>query len=139
VLPSTLGFRITAHHDDGGTSFSSRATLAWDFSATSALAGQFNFGALDTNDVSNQYTASQAGTYNFTLSSSFSSGNVEFRLNGGSWTTLIAAGGTSGSIAGVSVSDVIEVRHLSSVASSKKQLSMDAPSVGQDAYAILFT
>lgn len=138
VLPTTLRVVCRSNHTDGGESLDSRQALQLDFTVASALSGQFNFGALDTNDVSNLYTATQAGTYNFTLSSSFSSGVVEYRLNGGAWTSLITAGNTSGSIAGVSASDTIEVRHSSAVAGSKKQLSMDAPSSGQDAYAILY-
>lgn len=138
VLPANLRFISRATHTDAAESLDSRYGLQLDFSVASALSGQFNFGALDTNDVSNLYTATQNGTYNFTLSSAFTAGAVEYRLNAGAWTTLIAAGNTTGSIAGVVATDTIEVRHASTDTGAKKQLSMDAPSSGQDAYAILF-
>lgn len=138
VLPTRLRYTIRALHTYEGTSYASRQELTWDFNVTTGLSGQFNFGSLDTNDVSNLYTATAAGTHNFTLSTSFTAGAVEYRLNGGSWTNLITAGSTSGSIAGVLVSDTIEVRHLSSDVGALKFLSMDAPGAGQDAYAILF-
>ncbi len=138
VIPTTLRFEILANHDDGGTNFDSRYALVHDFSVTTALTGQFNLGALDTNDVSNVYTATAAGTYSFTLSTSFTAGLVEYRTNGGAWTTLITAGGTSGSILGVNVADTIEVRHTSTDVGALKQLDMNAPGAGQDGYAILF-
>lgn len=138
VLPTTLRLDVHARHTDGSVSYASQQSLLWDFAATSGLTGQFNFGALDTSDVSIAYTATVNGTYNFTLSSSFSAGNVEYRLNGGAWTTLISAGGTSGSIPGVVSTDVIEVRHLSSDPGAKKFLAMDAPGAGQDAYGVFF-
>ena len=68
----------------------------------------------------------------------FTAGAVEYRLNGGAWLTLIAAGLTTGSILGVVATDTIEVRHLSSDSGALKQLDMDAPGAGQDGYAILF-
>lgn len=138
VIPTTLRFEILANHDDGGTNFDSRYALVHDFSVTTSLTGQFNFGALDTNDVSNVYTATVAGTYAFTLSSAFTVGLVEYRVNGGAWTTLITAGNTSGSILGVNISDTIEVRHTSTDVGALKQLDMAAAGAGQDAYAILF-
>ena len=138
VLPTTLRLVVRSKHTDNGTLYTSQQDLVWDFAATSGLSGQFNFGALDTNDVSNLYTATTNGTYSFTLSTSFSSGDVEYRLNAGSWLPLITAGGTSGSILAVVATDTIEVRHTSAVAGSKKFLSMDAPGAGQDGYAVLY-
>lgn len=138
VVPTTLRIAARANHADGGESLDSRQALTFDFTAASALDPQFEFGALDTNDVSALYTATQAGTYNFTLSSAFTAGAVQYRLNAGAFTNLITAGNTTGSIPGVAVSDTIEVRHTSSDVGAKKQLSMDAPSSGQDAFAILF-
>lgn len=139
VVPTDLRFAITSYHTIAGVEYASRTALTFDFSVTTALTGQFEFGALDTSDVSALYTATVAGTYSFTLSSAFSAGDVEYRLNGGSWTTLIAAGNTSGSIVGVSISDTIEVRHGSSDSGALKQLDMAAAGAGQDGFAILFT
>lgn len=138
VLPTSLRLAIRAQHTDTGVVYPSRQDLVWDFAATSGLTGQFNFGALDTNDVSNLYTATVAGTYNFTLSSSFSSGSVEYRINAGAWLPLITAGNTTGSIPAIVLTNTIEIRHTSSVGGSKKHLDMDAPGAGQDGYAVLF-
>lgn len=138
AVPTDLRFDITAHHTDGSTSYDSRTSLLFDFSVTTALTGRFEFGALDTNVTSALYTATAAGSYGFTLSSAFTGGNVEYRLNGGSWTTLISAGGTSGSIPGVVATDTIEVRHTSTDTGALKQLDMNAPGAGQDAFAVLY-
>lgn len=138
AVPTDLRVSITSYHTVEGTEYASRSSLVFDFSVTTALSGQFEFGALDTSDVSSIYSATAAGTYSFTLSSAFSAGDVEYRLNGGTWTTLIAAASTSGSIVGVSISDTIEVRHGSSDVGALKQLDMTAPGAGQDGFAILF-
>jgi hypothetical protein len=138
VLPTTLRFVVTARHTDAGSDYESMQSLSWDFSVTTVLTGQFNFGALDTNNVSNLYTATVNGTYAFTLSSAFAAGNVEYRLNGGAWTTLISATNTTGNIAGVVNTDTIEIRHLSSDVGALKHIDMNAPGIGQDAYAILY-
>jgi hypothetical protein len=138
VIPTNLRFEILANHDDGGSNYDSLVPLRHDFTVSSALTGQFNFTALDTNDVSSLYTATVAGTYAFTLSSAFTAGNVQYRLNGGAFTNLITAGNTSGSILGVVISDTIEIRHTSTDVGALKQLDMNAPGAGQDGYAILF-
>jgi len=138
VLPTTMRLEIEATHTDTAEVLDARYTLRHDFAVTSALSGQFAFGALDTNITSNLYTATVAGTYAFSLSSAFSAGDVEYRLNGGAWTALITAGNTSGSILGVVISDTIEVRHTSSDVGALKQLDMNAAGAGQDAFAVLY-
>jgi hypothetical protein len=139
VLPTRMRFVLRTRHTFESTLFGSRQELTWDFDVTTGLTGQFNFGALDTDDVSNLYTATVAGTYSFTLSSAFTAGDVEYRLNGGGWTTLISATGTNGNIAGVSISDTIEIRHRSSDTDALKQCDMAAAGAGQDGYAIFYT
>lgn len=140
VIPTTLRLALAARHNDGAsTGLASRYSLTWDFSATCDLTGRFNFGARAASAASNVYTATVAGAYNFTLSSSFTTGNVEYRINGGAWTTVISAGNTTGSVVGVLVSDTIEVRHTSTDVNALKQLDMDAPGAGTDAYFIPYT
>jgi hypothetical protein len=137
-LPTSLRAVLTAKHDEGAETLTARYDLVHDFSVTSALTGQFEFGALDTNIVSAVYTAAVNGTYNFTLSSAFTAGNVQYRLNGGAFTNLITAGNTTGSIAGVVSTDTIEVRHTSTDTGALKQLDMNAPGAGQDGFAVLY-
>ena len=99
----------------------------------------FNFGARDTNVVSKSYTATVAGTYNFTLSSAFgTTGDVESRVNGGSFTVLIAQGGTTGAIAGIVATDTIEIRHTSTTLDELKFITMAAAGAGQDGFGVLF-
>lgn len=137
VPTGDIRLQIQSSHDDGGETLTSRQTLVHDFAAATGLTGQFEFGLLDALDVSALYTATVNGTYSFSLSSSFSSSDVEARVNGGSWTTVISSGNTSGNIAGVVNTDTIEVRWTSGDTGLLKQLDMSAPGAGQDAFAIL--
>lgn len=139
VLPTRLGFRIRSSHTYSTTNYTSRYDLAWDFDVTSALTGDFNFGALDTGVDSNVYTATVTGTYSFVLSSAFSAGDVRYRLDGGSWNVLIGAGTTSGNIASVTAGQTIEVEHLSGDSGAMKLLTMSAAGAGQDGYGVLYT
>jgi hypothetical protein len=138
VLPTKLRFVITAKHTYENTAYDALQDLVWDFTVDTDLEGDFNFGALDTNDVSNVYTVDQAGVHDFTLSSAFTGGDVEYRVDGGSWTQLIAAGSTTGATTSLTVSQTLEVRHQSTDTGALKHLSMSAPSTGTDAYSILF-
>lgn len=138
VLPTTLGVVVRARHEYEDVSYESYFDMPWKFTIATALTGQFNFGALNQNVTSALYTATQNGTYNFTINTALATGNVEYRLNGGAFTTLISTGNTTGSIAGVVATDTIEIRHTSSTAGTQTFLAMDAPSTGQDGYAVLF-
>jgi hypothetical protein len=127
ALPTTLRFAIRSTHTFEGTSYDSRYDLNLDFSLSSALTGQFAFGALDTNVASAAFTVTDGATdHDFAISSAFTAGDVEYRINGGSWTTLIAAAATTGTIGSglISNGDTIEVRHLSSDVGAKKLLTM---------------
>lgn len=139
VLPTSLRFALRSVHDFEGDSFASRYDLVWDFALSSALTGQFEFGALDTNDVSAAFTVDDdSNDHDFTLSSAFSAGAVQYRINGGAFTTLIAAGGTTGTIPSASLNngDTIEIRHQSSDVGAQKLITMDdgAPA----AFGVLF-
>lgn len=138
VLPTTLGVVVLTRHVYETVTYSSLYDLPWKFTVATGLTGQFNFGALDQNETSNLYTATQNGTYNFTINTALATGNVEYRLNGGAWTTLISTGNTTGNIPGVVATDTIEIRHTCGTAGTQTFLAMDAPSTGQDGYAVLF-
>ena len=141
VVPTDVRFTITAKHTFEGVDYTSIQDLVFDPAPSSALSSLFNFGAPLGFVTSNLYTATVAGTYSFTLVSALPSGTalVEYRLNGGAWTTLIAGGATSGNIAGVIISDTIEIRHTETNSNIFRFLSMDAPGAGQDGYAVLRT
>ena len=107
-----------------------------DFAIATALTGQFEFGATAIGVSSATYTATVNGTYNFTLSSATTVGDIEYSLNGGGFLQLIAQGATTGMIAGVVNTDTIVVRHQSTDVGLLKQLDMVAAGAGQDAFAI---
>lgn len=138
VLPTRLRLAMRAKHTEAGTLYSSLADLVWDFNVTTALTGQFNFGAKAASSVSNLYTTTVTGTYNFTLSSAFTTGTVEYRVNGGAFLPLITAGNTTGAIVIALVGDTIELRHSSTDTGAEKFLAMDAPGAGQDGYMICY-
>jgi hypothetical protein len=139
VIPSKMRFVITAKHTYESVAYDALQDLYWDFTIATALTGDFNFSALDTSDISNIYTVDQAGVHNFVLSSAFTAGDIEYRVNSGSWVQLVAAASTTGATTSLSVSDTLEVRHLSNDTDALKQLTMTAPGGGTDGYAILFT
>lgn len=127
VLPTSLRFRLRAIHDFGGLSYESRRDLVWDFAVTSALTGQFGFGALDTNEVSAAFTVDDdTQNHVFTLSSAFTAGDVQYRINAGTFTTVIAAGMTTGSILAALLNngDTIEIRHQSTDVGALKLVTM---------------
>lgn len=139
VLPTRMRVVVLARHTLNAVVLQSRNNHLFDFDVTSNLTGDFNFGALLASVTSNLYTATAAGTYNFNIGTAFTVGNVEYRLNGGAWTTLIAAASTSGSIVGVVATDTIEVRHTSTDVGAETMLTMTAAGAGQDGYGVLHT
>lgn len=138
VIPTSLRISVETRHTYETVLRTARVDLDWDFTTATALTGQFNFGALAQNAVSAVYTATQAGTYNFSINTALATGNVQARINGGAFATVISTGNTSGSLAGVVVSDTIEIRHTSSTGGTLTMVFMDAPSSGQDAYGVLY-
>jgi hypothetical protein len=136
VPTGDLQILLVSSHTDGGEVLTSRQELSHDFAISTALTGQHEFGLRAINVASTVYTATAAGTYNFTQSTAFTAGLVQYRLNAGGWLTLIPNGSTTGNIAGVVATDTIEIRHTSTDGSIKKQCDMVAPGAGQDAFCI---
>ena len=64
------------------------------------------------NGVVRSFVAPEDGTYAFDIGTDLLNGGVvEVQVNGGGYSTVIAASGSSGTLPGVTVSDVIDVRH----------------------------
>lgn len=140
VLPTSLRFDVTASHVHQSTPLDSLVPLRHDFAVTTALTGQFNFGARAASVASNSFTVTVAGVVNLTLSSAFSTGAVEYDVNGsGTWISAVAAGLTTGATAALSVSDTLRFRHTSADVAALKQLSVNSPGASQDGYMVLFT
>jgi hypothetical protein len=143
TLPASLTFGVRATHLLASVSYDSfqdcqvLATIASDF------IGKHAFGAKDTNQISTAYVVlagDDTTDHVFTLSSAFTLGNVEYRINGGGFSTLILAGLTTGLVpnGSIAVGDTIEIRHTSTDVGAQKLAAM---TVGANtrAYGVLFT
>lgn len=142
-LPSSLTFAVFARHTFEGTSYRSLYGLEVTATVTDARIGKHAFGASAQNAASPAPFTVVADTVDhvFNLSAAFTAGDVEYRINGGSWTTLITAGGTGpGTIPNASLTngDTIEVRHTSSDSNAQHLLDMTVSGT-IEAYAVLYT
>lgn len=131
-----LFLSVSARHTVDGVDYDSVQSVGNPFTMTWGLEGQQNLGILSSSVVSAVYTVDSAGAHSAALVTSLS-GDVEYRVNGGAWTTLISSGSTSGSTSSLSVSDTLEIRHLDASLSTDRFLALTAPSGGTDAYALL--
>jgi hypothetical protein len=65
-------------------------------------------------------------------------GTVEYRLNSGTWTTIIPDNTTMAAVlAGVTAGDTLEVRHTVASGTDEQYLAVLAPVSTADAYMIL--
>jgi len=111
ALPARLEVRVEATHTVTGVGvLTSRYSTRWVFDVSSELGGLFALGNMTVNDASNAYNAEANDDYRVSLTGTPVGGDVEYRLNGGSWTTLIDVT-SNGVITGVLASDQIELRH----------------------------
>lgn len=139
VVPARLEVRVRARHDDGTVIRDSLYTLDHAFDTTSAdLAGLDVLGAIDTNVVSASFLADETGTYTFTLGTALPSGNVQARINGGSFVNVVTSG-TSGTLPGVTAGDTVEIRHTDVTAGVQTICLISAPSTDDEAFAVLVT
>lgn len=140
VIPTSLLLKINTRHTFETVVYESLQKLAFDFLITSAeLDGDFNFGVLENQDVSAAWTAPDTGSYGFTIGHANTTGFIQARINGGSWSNVILVNQTTGTLAGVTAGDTIEVRTNTSLTLSgvtETILRVDSPSSAEDAYAI---
>ena len=109
-IDSEFRIEIETRHDVGSlTNLEARDTLVHRITPTSVFNGLTYLGG-GVSTLPNAHTAASAGTYDVSIGAAYGSADVEHRINGGSWTTTIAAGLTSGNITGVLASDTIELR-----------------------------
>jgi hypothetical protein len=130
---------VEARHDIGtDVDLRSRYDLIHDVTPTSARDGAFYLGGnKQANQPTNAYTALATGTYVVNIGAAYASSAVQYRLNGGAWTTTIAAGGTTGNIPGVVASDVIELRHTVNQTPDPQYIELVNPSAAVIAYGTL--
>lgn len=142
-LPASLTFGVRATHVFEGVSRDSLIDCQVVATLSSALVGKHAFGARLANAVSTVYTVltgDDTTDHVLTLSAAFTTGAVQYRINGGAFNTYIAAGGTTGSIphASIVVGDTIEIRHTSTDVGAQHLGTM---TVGANtrAYGVLYT
>lgn len=136
-LPTTLKMGVHTKHTYSAVDYEADQDVVWSASVTaSAYDNDFWLGVLSPSTASNIWTAPDTGTYAFTIDVSIA-GDVEARINGGSWVQVIASGNTSGNLAGVTASDTIEVQHLDSASSDEVLLTIDSPSSSEDALGVI--
>lgn len=143
TLPASLTAAVRQSHTFESTVYPSLVDLVLTFTIVDPLIGEFAWGVLDDGDISPIYdvqSGDDSTDHDFTLSTAFTSGDVEYRLDGGSFLQLIAAGMTTGTIpnAGLSVGTDIEIRHLSPDTTPQKLLVMDVGGA-ERAYAVLIS
>lgn len=142
TLPASLTFLVRQSHTFEGVVYPSLFDFPVTSTLSSPLIGKHAWGELDESEASvSEFTVTN-GTNNhtFALSTAFTVGAVEYRLNGGAWVNLITAGATSGTIlaAALTNTDEIGIRHLSTDVSPQKLLTMTVRG-GTEAYAVLIS
>lgn len=122
ALPSRLRTTVVTRHTYEGSTLEALRTIVFDFDvASTALSGAFNFGVLGNSVTSGTYVAASTASHSISIGTALASGDVEYRLNGGAWTTAIASGGTAGSFA-ATIGDDIEIRHTQSGSTDSETL-----------------
>jgi hypothetical protein len=137
--PTGLEVLVKSRHTFEETVYEAIQNLDWPFDLdTSTLDNDDNLGNLDDSEISPVYTAPDTGTYTFNIGTALSTGDVEARINGGSWTQVIAATNSTGTLVGVTASDTIEVQHLQTGGGTNSTfLEVVPPTSTAGAYAIL--
>lgn len=110
-VPPSLTLKVKTRHTVAATVYAARYTLDHELDTTSALSALHNFGSL-ANGVATvaTYTALSTGTFTLNLGTALPIGAAQISLNGGSYTTVVAATLTTGTIA-VTTGDVIRIKH----------------------------
>jgi hypothetical protein len=128
--------QIETRHDIGTeVDLTSRYNLIQDVVPTSVNDGLFYLGGnLRASDISNSYTTVVGGVFTVRIGAAYSTSNVEHRINGGSWLTIITAGGTSGTTASLTATDTIELRHLVNESPDPQFVEIENPSATRVAY-----
>lgn len=124
----------TRHDIESETNLESLVPCEHNMTPTSALSSQFYLGSSSSGSPGNAYTALASGTYVVNIGAAFAAGNVEYRLNGGSWTTCITTGNTTGNVPGVTASDTIELRHTTTTTPDPNFVELQNPSATPVAY-----
>lgn len=138
-IPSTLRFTITASHTYEGVVYAAKYGLVWDFAVVSALSTLFNFGARDSGVNSSTYTASpDAGVWTLSIATALPTGNVQVKIAGGAFATVISTGNTSGTFFLSGLGEAVVVKHDESTSGFMTALLLRNPSSTAKAYGVLY-
>lgn len=135
----TLTFAVGTQHTNDGTK-EALQDLSHEVDIVSEFSDDTWLGVLDTYQTSLEYEAPETGTYTVDLEAALDS-DVFYKLNGGTWTSCVTAGNTSGSITGVTIGDIIEIRHEDSTTTDEELLlTVTPPTSTEGAYGVfIFT
>lgn len=138
-LPTTLKMSLDTKHTYSAVDYESTQEIFHSASVNSSIYdNDFWFGVCSPSTTCPNIWTSvpDTGTYAFTIGTSLS-GDVEARINSGSWVQVIASGNTNGNLAGVTAGDTIEVKHLDSSSSDEVLLTVNSPTSSVDGFGIL--
>jgi hypothetical protein len=90
-----------------------------------------------SNALPTAYVAAATGTFTVNIGAAFTTGNVQVNINSGGWTTVFAAGLTTGTFS-ASTSDSIQLRHDANDGAQQNFVELQNPSAAAVAYG-LFT
>lgn len=136
-IPTDLRVDVETRHTVDSVDHDSLYAASHSFEIDTELSDDFNLGVLANLAVSNSWTAPVTGDYPFSIGTANTGGPIEARINGGSWATVIATSGTTGTLTGVTASDTIEVRANGlTLARSETFLRIGAPSSSANGFAI---
>ena len=128
--------QVRARHDIGSeVDLLSRYALIHDVVPTGVNDGLFYLGGnLSAGTATNSYATVVGGVFTVRIGAAYSSSNVEHRINGGGWSTIITAGGTSGTTASLTATDTIELRHTVNEGPDPQFVEIENPSATRVAY-----
>jgi hypothetical protein len=131
--------QIQARHDIGSeVDLTSRYALIHDVVPDTVNSGLFYLGGnLGPSTATNSYATVVGGVFTVRIGAAYSTSDVEVQINGGGWSTIITAGGTSGVTGSLSSSDTIELRHTVSEGPDPQFIEVENPSATRVAYGTL--
>lgn len=126
---------LRTRHDIGSESnLESRIDLRDDVTPTSSLVGQFYLGGgIAANVPSSTYAAAATGTFTMNIGAAQSTAAIEVSINGGAWSSVIAAGLTTGTFS-ATAGDDLRFRRTVSEAPNPQFVELRNPSSAAVAY-----
>lgn len=141
AIGTSLRFIVRTRHDIGAeVDLGARYDMTYDVIPTAATySGKFYLGGgITAGSNSNTYTAVATGTFTLEIGALQATAAIQVSLNGGAYSTVIAAGLTSGTFA-VTSGDTIRVKRTVSEAPNPNFVRLKNPSAAVVAYGTFKT